>query len=287
MNERRTSPGGVSGGLHDQTSDFDIEHERANNKFLREATDNYLAGNAQEWIRAMDQSVTRRLVGNQNLVEQDLTVAKEVVSGLPLHHTTSLEAFQEAVKCGRLDCYATLSEAQKDLLGNTYDFDIEHGLDHFVYLRLGGRRFRFSGRKQSVSLEFNKSLLDRNGTYVSIQDFCFATEAKKYGPPLIDPWKMYLKENFKGKDYPEVLAHIIAAGYTDPQDFLEDPIPNIRLPGIESVHFVTSRQIQSEVKVYNHLDLSELERVVTSSSQPNVRQALIELGLPPDKIVAV
>jgi len=254
---------------------------------LREATPSLLEKNKNEWIQMFEKRLQQRF-SSKDVQKGKLEEASHTIATLVPHHTTTLSHFKKAVQNGFLRSAADLktTEDGADMVRNTYDFDRRHGLDQYVFLRLGGKPFQMHKTEDMISLEFSADILDESDVLVSFQDFVFAAEAQKYDPS-INAWSMYLKETFKGGDYKKVLSYLIASEFENAASFLESPKVSREFADIPAVRFITSSNIQSEIKIPHALDVQKIQHIKILSGATNLLSSIKELGYEDSKISVV
>lgn len=266
-------------------------HEQSDNRFLREASPELLTANAERWVqqfierleRSRQDAADRRCEPNTPEIDQQrLLEARDVVRDIPLTHIVSADNLASIIQSGHVASTAELGRRGTQPTGpaNTYEFDQQHGLDEFAFLRLSQQRFRLFGINRAVTLVFDHALLAEPNTFVSFEDIAEYLVRQKYMGQG-DAWQTYLKDNFRGHDFPRVASHYIAAAYAKPDDYrnLDRPDYSAHIMGQEQFLTRIPQLPPFEVKVYPRLDLTHLKAVQINMDKPGAVTRLTDLGL--------
>lgn len=232
---------------------------------------------------------------SEEIFVKKLEEAKNFVNKMVLFHSTSTESFIKIWK-KRSNIYSLrkLKELGMKIKGHTYYFDRKFGLDNFVFLSMNPIRFQFG----EILIGVEITILQEYFSLVSLEDILeimrkltgltqweidFLTEDQTK-----EVLEEYRKQILEGKHFYQIFCALLALYFKNsPYEYYEDEELRDKIWGSLQTYLSLKGRYSGnpEIKIYPEVPLSKIKGIVVFS--PQVKELLIQIGFPSDKIKVV
>jgi hypothetical protein len=198
-----------------------------NNK-IAELTTELLETNFLTWKKKLQNSLEIKFPIEENR-EKAMREAQDFIDKLPLYNCMRLAAApffaNNPVLLNTSDLRLRVKNISDISVSGTNDDDIRYGRDKYIFFTYGNAVLAGNDR---LAVAVNPSVLDREGTLVSLEDLSMirfrVKEEDRKSLSWDHAWEQQKKEIWRGTDFKELFPYFIAISFDDPVEYYSKPL---------------------------------------------------------------